>query len=549
VIGLRLRPRSLFFTFAGAFLAVVAVAAVVQGVVLALLGERLAQERAANQAQRPALEASLDLARLDDQPGRIGPRLREGSANDGSFFLVYQRTDGHVVLPWPAERELRHRLARWLATGEDRWGVDPRWDSAFTRPDERRPPPTRAGRPPRGARPRGDRLRPDGPPPDGRPPDGRPPDRRPGDPPPRGPTLGRDDLPAPGRLVELARLAVQQTARSSETAATLGQVVVVHPRRRGALWNVGETPAFVLLPLALVLAALAGLVLFRLLTRRLERLERLASRLAAGDLAARIEDPGPDEIGRLGARLNRMAAALEEARTQVEASVAERRRLLADISHELATPLTSIRGYAETLSDDQVPTSPEERAQYVAHIEAEARRMELLLGDLFDLTRLEAGVGALERERLDATALSGYTVERFGPRFDQAGLTATFDGPAPVWIDADGRRMEQVLENLLTNAIRYVPRGGRVEVAVTSHDREAVLEVADSGPGFPAEDLPHVFDRFYRSDATSSLPGSGLGLAIVQEIVQRHGGRVEADNRLDLVGGGGAVLRVVLPRA
>ncbi|MEM9555284.1 MAG: HAMP domain-containing sensor histidine kinase [Acidobacteriota bacterium] len=563
-----MRPgHSLFWTFAGAFLAVVAVAALVQLWVLSALGERLTAEQVASAAQRPAYQVSLDLARRMP-PIAIGGVLREAGAADGTFFLVYEQADGKIVLPWRASREVRHRLARWLRTGDDRWQIDDALDEAFGRPRDDDAARRGAGPPRRGApRPPGPPDLDGGPPgpprfgpgdrdgrprpprgDEGRPPrpgvgDDAPPGRRPGD---RRAVreVDRGDLPAPGRLRLLSRLPVVRGDRQ------IGTVTVVHPLRRGSLSSLGETPALVLFPVALALAAAGGLVLFRLLTRRLERLEELAARIEAGDLAARLPDPGDDEIGRLGGGLNRMAAALEQARAQVDASVEERRRLLADISHELATPLTSIRGYAESLLDYELPLSPEESVSYLESVLDEARRMELLLGDLFELTRLEAGIFTLDREQLDWAALCRHTAARYRPRFEQAGLSLRFASvPEEVWVEADGRRLEQVLENLLTNALRYVPAGGTVEVRLTASQLErgetsATLEVADDGPGFPPEDLPHVFDRFYRGDATSAVPGSGLGLAIVKEIVERHGGCVEA-----ACGTPGAVLRIVLPTA
>jgi signal transduction histidine kinase len=281
--------------------------------------------------------------------------------------------------------------------------------------------------------------------------------------------------------------------------------------------------------------------------RRLRRLETLAGRVAEGDFTARVQE-GPDEIGRLGQRLNQMAASLGDARERDRENDRARRRLLADISHELATPLTTIRGYTETLLDPGVPVDEGERTDYLRAVQEEARRMDLLLQDLFELTRLEAGAIGLHPEPLDLAELVTNMVERFRPRFREAGLTLSFEGPlesAP--LTADGRRLEQVFLNLLGNALRYVPAGGNVWAAL---ERAEVgggpglrLEVSDDGPGLPAGDLPHVFDRFYRADSSRPSGGSGLGLAIVREIVLQHGGGVRAGNRP----GGGAVISVELP--
>jgi two-component system OmpR family sensor kinase len=305
----------------------------------------------------------------------------------------------------------------------------------------------------------------------------------------------------------------------------------------------------VFLPLALLAAAGGGLFAFRLVVRRLRRLEALAGRVAEGDFSARVAE-GQDEIGRLGQRLNQMAASLGEARERDLANDRTRRRLLADISHELATPLTTIRGYTETLLDPDVPVDEKERTDYLQAVKEEARRMDLLLADLFELTRLEAGAIGLHPEPLDLADLVRNMVDRFEPRFREGGLALSFEGPlesAP--LTADGRRLEQVFLNLLGNALRYVPRGGHVWVRLRpgeEPDRTGVcLEVADDGPGIPPADLPHVFDRFYRGDPSRPAGGSGLGLAIVRELVAGHGGRVEAANRPE----GGAIFRVRLPEA
>jgi two-component system OmpR family sensor kinase len=216
----------------------------------------------------------------------------------------------------------------------------------------------------------------------------------------------------------------------------------------------------------MVLAGIAGLVMFRAQVRRLRALEGLATRVAAGDLAVRVGDSNPDEIGRLARQLDRMTEAMADDRRQVQAADDQRRKLLANISHELATPLTSIRGFAETLLDPSIQVSDEERTDYLHRVLDEAQRLDLLTRDVLDLARLEAG-SPLTLAPLDLAELSRNTVERFTAPFAAAGLKLDWRGPldrAP--IRGDGRRLEQVLDNLLMNALRYVPRGGRVEVAL-----------------------------------------------------------------------------------
>lgn len=321
-------------------------------------------------------------------------------------------------------------------------------------------------------------------------------------------------------------------------ASTVGMVQVRRWQPRSG-WGYWETrTALLFVPFAVLASALAGLVIVRLLVRRLRSIEGLASRVAEGDLSVRIQDRSGDEIGRLAEQLDRMTERIAEARASLERNEKQRRQLFADITHELATPLTSIRGFAETLLDPTVGVSAEERAKYTRGLLEEAARLDRLISDLFDLARLEAGASALHLERLDLTALAGHTVERYQKRYGDAGLRLDWRPPAgPAWIEADGRRMEQVLENLLNNAIRYVPRGGRVAVSVdrsvSGNGAGHSLRVEDDGPGVPQDEMGQVFERFYRADSAvhgSDGKGSGLGLAIVKEIVERHHGTVRAES-------------------
>jgi signal transduction histidine kinase len=317
--------------------------------------------------------------------------------------------------------------------------------------------------------------------------------------------------------------------------AALGEVVVV---RRVPRPGEPSAPLLLYIPIAVLLSAALGVLLVRLLVRRLRALESLAARVAAGDFSARVADRRRDEIGRVAEQLDRMAERLALARAELERHEQQRRQLFADITHELATPLTSIRAAAETMLDPGVPLSSDERTRYVRGVLDESRRLDRLIRDLFELARLEAGATPLELERLDWAALSRNTLDRFAPRYRSAGLSlAMVESPAEAWVLADGARLEQVLDNLLVNALRYVPSGGNVEMSlrrVVAPRERWRLAVRDDGPGLPSEELPRVFERFYRGSApagsgrTSFNGGSGLGLAIVREIVERHGGEAHA---------------------
>ena len=304
---------------------------------------------------------------------------------------------------------------------------------------------------------------------------------------------------------------------------TIGNVLAIGDESIGS----GDwTRSLLFLPLAVLAAAAAGLWLARMMVRRLGALEAVAARVEAGDLGARVAATGEDEIGRLETRFNAMTEGLAAARATVEATDAQRRQLFADITHELATPLTTIRGSIETLLDPAVSLTEDERRTYLEDVVGESKRLDLLAQDLMELARLESHTQALRKVRLDWAALCRNTARRLEPRFRSAGLTLHWDGgDGEDWIFADGRRMEQVVENLLVNALRYVPSGGTVTLGVSG----GILTVRDDGPGIAPDALPHLFDRFYRARAARDDGGSGLGLAIVKEIVEQHGGRVRAE--------------------
>ncbi len=360
--------------------------------------------------------------------------------------------------------------------------------------------------------------------------------------------------PPPGNVLAPRNYTVLSREPALWNGQPIGELVALRPTRPPFGPGSPFANAILLsLPIALAAALVVGVVIVRLLVRRLRGLELLAARVAGGDLSVRVDDRSGDEIGRLAERLNTMTEHLAQARRSVEEHETQRQQLFADITHELATPLTSIRGGAETLLDPHVSMSSEERARYLDDILAASRRLDRLIRDLFELARLEAGAPELVFEDLDWVALSRNVAQRYVKRFEDAGLTLQWkDTAAAAWIRADGLRMEQVLENLLRNALRYVPSPGRVALGIDrvpgAPDR-CRLTVADDGPGLPDQDLAHLFERFYRGrgnrprTARDEQDGSGLGLAIVREIVLRHGGETRARAGLPR----GLVIEVDLP--
>ena len=380
----RWRSPSLFLTFAGAFLGVLILGTVLQGFVLVrLVGsirEHLDRSNAEALVEQVAREAS---AALTQAPGADVARILDAyPTRPDSFLLVYRAAEGDIILPRRIGRRFGFAMRVLLAAN----------------PDLKLGPLAPPFEPPDGPR-RGEAP----------PPRRRAPERF-------GPGGPRRGFGEP-RLVAVAAVPVG--------GATLGHVLAV---RRGpppgAFPALGRDPRALLLflPLAILLAGGAGLLMFRSLLGRLRQLETLTTRVAAGDLDVGIPDPGADEIGRLGAALNRMTRSLAQAQSAVDETHHQRRRLFADISHELATPLTSIHGYTETLLNRDVRVSSAERDTYLRHILDASTRMGLLLDDLLELTRLESGTIQLTRERLNWTTLCLHTLERFGPRFRAAGL-------------------------------------------------------------------------------------------------------------------------------
>lgn len=487
--------RSLFWTFAGSFLLVLVTATLLQGLVILTVVEPISAWWREGRADDTARDAAGALGALaDPTETSVADALRDLAAT-GRTVLVFRAEDGRIVPDRPLPPFTVASVERLL--------------------DGRAVMPEGASRGPRG-------------PAWGRSPGSRPP-----------PGRFRD---RPEREHELRVLARHPVDSAS---GLRGEVVVLGASPPFRFWPANTPrPILFFVPIAILLAAGGGLLLFRVIVRRLRAMETLAARVTEGDLDVRVSESGGDEIARLGRRLNRMTEGLAEARDRIAAHESQRRRLLVDVSHELATPLTSIRGYAETLLDPDVPTSAEERKSYLTNVLDESARMGLLIRDLFELTRLEGSAEKLETEPLDWAGLCRRTLERFEARAREAGVRLEWrGGDEPAIVTGDGRRLEQVLENLLVNALRYVPAGGTVEVAVRKTSAGHELTVTDDGPGIPEADVPHVFDRFYRADPARADGGSGLGLAIVKQIVTRHGGTVGASNRE----GGGARFRIELP--
>jgi signal transduction histidine kinase len=283
--------------------------------------------------------------------------------------------------------------------------------------------------------------------------------------------------------------------------------------------------------LLLVGTVVAGLLIFGPMRRRLDDLDRVARRFGGGDFGARAREGGNDELASLATTFNRMAVDLANRAEQLQASDRTRRLLLADVSHELLTPLTAIRAYREVLAMSELAQDPE-TARSLEILDDETQRLESVVGDLLDLARLEAGGDSLDLCDVSVENLFGRVAAHHEPEAKRHGVAiATAVGTDAEILYGDPRRLEQALENLVANALRHTPAGGEVEVRAELKSEMLVLSVRDTGRGIPPDHLPFVFDRFYKVDparAGDRPAGSGLGLSIVKAIAERHGGTVSA---------------------
>jgi two-component system, OmpR family, sensor histidine kinase BaeS len=284
--------------------------------------------------------------------------------------------------------------------------------------------------------------------------------------------------------------------------------------------------------LAVALAAAAALAVAYYLTRPLQRLTVAAEAVAEGDLTHRVDVGGPEEVRHLGEAFNDMADSLAE-------SEELRRRLVADVAHELRNPIASLRAQAEGMSEGVLPADE----AHLASLVDDTRHLSRLVEDLQELSAAEAGQLRYDLQRLDLSALVCQETERAQARAPR-GVSVVCDAPDEAAVEADEGRISQVMRNLLDNAMRHTETG-TVTAACALVDGQARVEVHDTGEGIPDADLPYIFERFYRADAARARDtgGSGVGLAVSRRIVEDHGGAVFAAN----AEGGGAIVGFTLP--
>ena len=287
--------------------------------------------------------------------------------------------------------------------------------------------------------------------------------------------------------------------------------------------------------LVVFFVSLSGSYFIRSIVNPVTAIGRTAQRIAMGEYDARLQKRYDDEIGDLCDTINFMAE-------EISATEKMKNEFLSSVSHELRTPLTAIKGWSETLQ-----AAPEDRelvSRGLAVIGKEAERLSGLVEELLDFSRMESGHIVLKRQRLDVLAELEETVFLFRDRAARAGLSLEYsDGEELLPVMGDPARLRQVFVNLLDNAVKYTPRGGRIRVEAAQLPGRVQVVISDTGVGIAPEELPRVRQKFYQTDPAN--PGSGIGLALVEEIVRLHGGRMEMDSEP----GVGTAVTVLLPVA
>ncbi|MGD2206238.1 MAG: HAMP domain-containing sensor histidine kinase [Anaerolineae bacterium] len=355
---------------------------------------------------------------------------------------------------------------------------------------------------------------------------------------PAGPTRGEWQMAGGERLLYVAEPVPRDTEGNPQGASyvlVLAEPFPVVPVVRTALRDLLSRIVWAG-AIALALSVIVAALIAYSIARPLDRIAEAAEEIAAGNYDQQLNISAPSEVTRLATSFNSMAR-------QVKATLQSQRDFVANVSHDLKTPLTSIQGFSQALLDGTArDQAARKRAATVIH--KEAGRMRRLVDDLLDLARLEAGHLTLAREPVDIREVLRVCVDRFGPQSRHSGVTLELEVPAtlpPVLGDAD--RLGQVVGNLVDNALKHAgseSEAGRVVLRAKQQDGLVICSVTDNGPGIPAQDLPRIFERFYQVDKSrarredASPPGirssAGLGLAITQEIVRAHGGQIGAES-------------------
>lgn len=291
-----------------------------------------------------------------------------------------------------------------------------------------------------------------------------------------------------------------------------------------------------------------GLFISHAITARIQKVVDSAEKISRGDLSVRVDVDGNDEVARLAGAFNQMVERLEQAAQQEKAIEQTRRNLIAWASHDLRTPLTSLRAMLTAL-DDGVITEPETVARYLEQSKVEVQRLSRLIDDLFELAQLDAGFQDFDYDWINISDLISDILQSFALPASQKGVALSGHVESdvdPVWGAAD--KVNRILANLVGNALQHTRRGDKIEIEARVEGDEALVSVRDTGVGILPDDISQIFDPFYRGDKSrkreGDIGGAGLGLAIVKSLVERHGGRIWVESQPDV----GSIFWFTLPK-
>lgn len=283
--------------------------------------------------------------------------------------------------------------------------------------------------------------------------------------------------------------------------------------------------------LSLIGAGSIGLVALAFVTRKLRRMTKMVTEFKDGNYSRRVAVSSNDELDQLGGAFNEMADRIESNLEELTRADALRRELIANVSHDLRTPLASIQGYVETVLMKNSTLDQDERQQYLRTILGGTERLSKLVQELFELSKLEAKQTRPKVEPFSLPELVNDLTQKFKSLAERQGvILATQSQESLPLVKADIGLIERVLQNLLENAIRYTPSGGKVNVVLQQLNGRVQTRVEDTGVGISAADLPHIFNRFYQVRAKTASSGAGLGLAIVSKILEAHGEGIEVES-------------------
>ena len=293
--------------------------------------------------------------------------------------------------------------------------------------------------------------------------------------------------------------------------------------------------------LILLITLIAGIIIFNVITRRLRFLNDVMEKFKQTDfqqsllLPAEFDGRSGDEITHLGRTFREMAERINQQMDQLKATDASRRELVANVSHDLRTPLSSLQGYLETLDLKAESLTENERKEYVHIALKQSERLGRLIKELFELAMLDNQSSPVQHESFSLSELAQDVVQKYQNLAKDKNLIIETDFQDNAFVSADIALIERVFENLLENAIKYTPKGGNVKLSIKSHNNSIFINVSDTGIGIPESDIPHIFERFYRVDKsrTNAAEGTGLGLAIANRILQLHNSIMDVKSEVD----------------